>query len=175
MNKNLMRLLAQGIQARRELGEDAANQWYASLSTAERVQVKRDAYALANMWLEILNSLTTQILMDCKAAGMNPQEAGEYCAVILTYLGMSVSNFAGRSSSFVTWDNNHGKPRYTFTRQALGMAWDYAEVNPFGPNGFMAVIEQMAATLEKMPVNQKPGTVKQQDAARYGELNLEQR
>lgn len=160
----LMPLLLEGIRARRELGEDAANQWYANLPPQAQAQVNHDANALADAWLEMLNSLTTQILLDCKNAGMAPQDAGEYCRTILTYLGMSVSNFSARSSSLVTWDNNHGKPRYTFSRQALAMVWDYAEVNPFGPNGFMAVVEQMATALEKLPVTQKPGIVKQQAA-----------
>lgn len=160
----LMPLLLEGIQAHRELGADAANQWYADLSPEDQARVKRDADALANDWLDVLNSLPVKILLDCKKAGMDQQQAAEYCAVILTYLGMSLSNFAGRMSSLCSWENQNGKVRYTFSRQAISMVWDYAEINPFGSSGFMRVVEQMAAALERMPANQKPGVVLQQAA-----------
>lgn len=114
--------------------------------------------------LEDLASVRWQILLDCKAAGMTPEEAIEYSDAVLTYLALSVSNFANRSSQLVTWENQHEKPRYTFSLHALPMTWDFTEVNPFGRLGIMRCIEQVAAVLEKLPAG-PPATVRDADAA----------
>lgn len=114
---------------------------------------------------DVIQSLRWQILADCKAAGMTPEEAIEYSDAILTYLALAQSNFAQRSSTLVSWENQHEKPRYTFARHALAMVWDYAEVNPFGRLGFMRCVEQIADVLEKLPIDAEGGTAHHADAA----------
>lgn len=142
-------LLAQGLNASLD-GEDALNTWYSALTEQQQSQLDSEG----RTWLDTVKPLRTRILLDCRAAGMSPEEAGEYCRTILTYLGLAFTNFTQRSTSLVTWENQHEKPRYTFARQALAMAWDYTEVNPFGPLGILRAVEQMALAIERLPANE---------------------
>jgi len=57
-----------------------------------------------------------------------------YCEAICVYLGLVVSSQTDRMSTICTWDSGGAtwgtKTRNTFSRQAIPMTWDYAEVNP---------------------------------------------
>jgi adenine-specific DNA methylase len=55
----------------------------------------------------------------------------EYAKAILTYLGILIDRLADYNSTLCTWHNTGEKIGHTFSRQALGMVWDYVEVNPF--------------------------------------------
>ncbi len=55
----------------------------------------------------------------------------EYARAIVTYLGLLIDRLADYNSALCTWHNSGEKIGHTFSRQALGMVWDYVEVNPF--------------------------------------------
>lgn len=102
-----------------------------------------DARLYSELWL--------RVLVDCYRAGMDPAPAVDYANAVLTYLGLAVSNFVQRFSTLVTWEPQGEKPRNTFSRQALQMVWDYAEVNPFASGGLMRAIDGMAAVVDRLP------------------------
>ena len=54
-----------------------------------------------------------------------------YGQAISVYLAFLVDKLADRSSSICSWDISRDGLRNTFGRQAIPMAWDYAEGNPF--------------------------------------------
>ena len=54
-----------------------------------------------------------------------------YQTAILCYLALSVGRLSDFNSRFCTWSPGGEFLGHTFTRHALGMVWDYAEVNPF--------------------------------------------
>ena len=56
---------------------------------------------------------------------------GQYADAIATYLGLGVSRTTDLMNSLVTWSNSRDQARNLFSRQAISMAWDYVEVNPF--------------------------------------------
>jgi putative DNA methylase len=62
--------------------------------------------------------------------GMEPQRAEAVCA----YLGLAVSRTADNCSSLCRYTARADGERatHTFARQALSMAWDFVETNPFG-------------------------------------------
>ena len=51
------------------------------------------------------------------------------------YLGCALSKIANIGSSIASWMNDRGAFRETFARQAIPIAWDYAESNPFTDGG----------------------------------------
>ena len=55
----------------------------------------------------------------------------EYADGVATYLAFVVSRTADYSSILCSWNSPGEKMRNTFSRQALPMVWDYAEVNLF--------------------------------------------
>lgn len=56
----------------------------------------------------------------------------EFGKAIATYLGVMCDRIADYNSSITSWHNTGEKTSHTFTRQALPMVWDFAEINPLG-------------------------------------------
>jgi putative DNA methylase len=74
--------------------------------------------------------------------------ATAYADAVATYLGLAMSRFSDRNNSLCTWDSGPigtkastggsartASIRNLFSRQAIPMAWDYAEANPFSDSG----------------------------------------
>ena len=61
------------------------------------------------------------------ADGMDPDRA----LAIATYLGFLVDKIADYDSTFTTWRTTAEASRSTFARQAIAIAWDYLEIDPF--------------------------------------------
>jgi len=77
--------------------------------------------------LGTLASAVRQVHQEMTAAGEEPERA----RALATYLAFIVDKIADRDSSFSSWDNGYEKVRNTFPQQAIRMAWDFTEVNPF--------------------------------------------
>lgn len=61
------------------------------------------------------------------AEGMASQRAEAICA----YLGLVLDRVADYNNTLCTWRATHLMVNHTFSRQALPMVWDFAEINPF--------------------------------------------
>ena len=79
----------------------------------------------------------------------------DYAKAIATYMAINVDRLADYSSVLCQWEASGELIAHTFTRQALAMTWDYAEVNPFsgstgdwngGIDWIRKVIEHASAT-----------------------------
>ena len=56
---------------------------------------------------------------------------GEYAKAIVSYLALGVDMTAAFSNTLARWENSSEAIKQLYSRQALPMLWDYAEVNPF--------------------------------------------
>ncbi len=66
--------------------------------------------------------------------GYNSSE--EKCKAIVTCLGIILDRLADFNSTGCTWNYTGGRGvLHTMARQAIPMTWDFAETNPFNPNG----------------------------------------
>jgi putative DNA methylase len=54
-----------------------------------------------------------------------------YADAVAVYLGLAIDKVADYNSSIVLWSPTRDQAKTTFSRQALPMAWDFAEVNVF--------------------------------------------
>lgn len=92
----------------------------------------------------------------------------EYADAVATYLGQAVSRGADRQSSVCSWDASPSKEqvRGVFARQAIPMAWDYAEINPFAKSSgtWTESVDWVAKALERLPAK-GASDVRQADAA----------
>jgi putative DNA methylase len=89
-----------------------------------------------------------------------------YADAVATYLGLGVSRTTDLMNSMVTWSNSRDQARNTFSRQAIGMAWDFVEVNPFA--GAAGDVGIALATMAKALLNLAPngtGRAVQADAS----------
>jgi len=89
-------------------------------------------------WMELFNARQLLALMtfshQVKNAYLAMLEADlsqDYAKAITTYLALAVDRLADFLSSLCTWTSGGEFIGHTFVRQALGMVWDYVEVNPF--------------------------------------------
>ena len=92
--------------------------------------------------------------------------SGPYADAVATYLGVVVSKMTDRNSTLVNWYVSRESTSSTFSRQALPMMWDFAEVAPLGVNtgSFNNSLLWTCETVESLS-GRLPGIVQQRDAA----------
>lgn len=106
-----------------------------------------------------------------------------YADSVATYLGFLVGKLADKGSTICTWDSgpNSNKTasgrsarvatvRVTFSRQALPMTWDFAEVNFFSDSvgSVDTVLKTLTVPLKYFPQNPIAGMAEQSDAQKQG-------
>ncbi len=88
--------------------------------------------------------------------GMTPDKdemtASSYASAVSAYLALAVDKLADYNSALVLWSPTRDQIKTTFSRQALQMAWDFAETNTFaGAAGDLNVsIEGISRALERL-------------------------
>ncbi|WP_288266534.1 DUF1156 domain-containing protein [uncultured Bifidobacterium sp.] len=104
-----------------------------------------------------------RVLADARAAGMPDGErldnggdgAQAYADAIAVYLALAVSRHTDRCSSLASWQSTSQKMRDVFSRQAIPMVWDYAEVNPFSNStgNLLGDTRWVAEAVENVPAH----------------------
>jgi len=89
-----------------------------------------------------------------------------FADAVATYLGIVVSKMTDRNSTLVNWYVSRESTSSTFSRQALPMMWDFAEVAPLGMNtgSFSNSLLWTCETIEALDPR-RMGVVEQSDAA----------
>ena len=125
---------------------------------------------------DLVSEARLKVLEDALAAGMaagttalseDGTGAQAYADAVATYLGLSVSRQANRTSNLSFWDPGGAKIQQVFARQALPMVWDFCESNPFSDSSgnFVGQVGYLANVVSNSPAPSIEGTVIQQDAA----------
>ena len=96
--------------------------------------------------------------------------ATAYAEAVGAYLGLGVARYSNAASTICSWNPGQKKEdiRFTFSRQALPMTWDYAEGNPFSASSgnYSDNIETwLYKALLFLPIAIGSGTSAQGDAA----------
>jgi putative DNA methylase len=125
---------------------------------------------------DLVGEAREKALKDAVAAGLPSGNrladggtgAEAYADAVATYLGIIVSRLTDYQSSITTWASNPQMEilRNVFARQAIAMAWDFAEGNPFGPSsGTLAImIAAVTKAIEALPTTFAANAI-QADAA----------
>lgn len=105
---------------------------------------------------------------DDKSLDSGGSQARSYSEAVASLLGLAVSRSTNSINSLVVWSQSREQSVNLFSRQAIPMAWDFPEVNPFsGAAGdFGVTTTSMARSLENVPLCPAPGVVTQADAQR---------
>ena len=118
---------------------------------------------------ELLTEVVERVIDDASAAGMiddgakirdGGRESAAYAEAVVTYLAFAIDKCANLWSNIVTWMNDRGAFREVFSRQAIPMAWDYAEANPFSGRGgsWDLCLSKVAKVISELPVHNLPQT-----------------
>ncbi len=97
-----------------------------------------------NTFSDLVTETQKRVRDDAENAGMSKDGLGlrdgdtgasAYAEAVGLYLALAISKSTNIGSSVTTWMSDRGAFRETFARQAVPMAWDYAEANPLGDAG----------------------------------------
>lgn len=129
-----------------------------------------------NTFSDLVQAAKERAIADARAAGWEDDGRGlaaggtgatAYGEALAVYLGFTLGRTADRGSTICTWDRSPKMEalRNTFGRQAIPMAWDYAEGNPFSESSgnFLNNIEWVQKALALFP-SRGNGYVNQSDA-----------
>lgn len=120
---------------------DPRNIWCVNygLDTYDKLFTNRQLTALAT-FSDLVGEAQKKAEADAVAAGLPDDHAAlceggtgarAYGESIALYLGFIIDKLTDYHSCICTWNSPGEKMRNTFGRQAIPMAWDYAEANPF--------------------------------------------
>lgn len=114
-----------------------------------------------------LVALTTSsdLVCEARADAIADGASEDYANVVATYLGLAVSRTANTINSLSIWSPSRDQSKNLFSRQAIPMAWDFAEVNPFaGAAGdFAETTQSMSKAVASLPASVR-AKVQQRDA-----------
>ncbi|MCX7523430.1 DUF1156 domain-containing protein [Microbacterium sp. STN6] len=160
-----------------KLGNDPRNLWTPSygLDSFDSLFTNRQLTALTT-FSDLVVEARQRVLADARAAGLPDgvrlEQGGggaeAYADAVATYLGFAVSRMTDYQSSLSTWANQPQMEivAHVFTRQALPMAWDFAEGNPLGSSsgGLSIMVRAVTRVIDVLPAS-ATSVVTQADAA----------
>ncbi len=127
---------------------------------------------------DLVGETREQVRGDAIAAGMSDDGmplrdggtgATAYAEAVSVYLAFALTKMADRGSSICTWYTDRDSTRNTFSRQAIPMTWDFAELNTLldGTGSFAGAVEWTAESIEgsALRVTEAAGVAQQADAA----------
>lgn len=160
------------------LPDDPRNFWTIpyGLRTYGDLFTPRQLVALTT-FSDLVQEAREKVINDGKAAGMPNDDQGlaqggtgatAYGDAVAVYLLFAINKGANLWSTITSWMSDRGAFRETFARQAIPMAWDYAEANPFSNSGgnLLTAIDKGRLAIEFLP-GRAMGQVSQQDAANH--------
>lgn len=145
-----------------ELPYDPRNVWTPPYGLTKFSDLFTDRQLVALTTLsDLVSEVRERVLVDALEAGVASSDrledggvgAEAYADSVATYLALCVSRTTDLSNALVTWSNGRDQARNLFARQAIPMAWDFVEVNPFArAAGDVGVaVDTTARALERLP------------------------
>lgn len=178
----LMAIVAEGIGGRTYLAPDPEHEQIANIDipddfpSGEMSKNPRwfspPLYGLENYSDLFTNrqliALTTfsDLISDIKQQVQNDGGSKDYADAIAVYLAFLVDKLADYGNSLCIWSPLQGIPVHVFGRQAIPMAWDYAEANPFSRSSgcFDSMLNWIYLSVKNLPAK-KIGEVYRHSAA----------
>jgi len=148
-----------------ELGYDPRNLWTPPYGLTRFSDLFTNRQLLVfTTFSDLVVEARERVLADALAAGAVPgdrlesggADAEAYADAVVTYLGAALSRTLNKSTSICSWDSSPKMEavRGLFARQAIPMAWDYAEANVFGASSgnYLEDLDWVTRVLERLPI-----------------------
>ncbi len=155
------------------LADDPRNLWTPpyGLASFDSLFTNRQLVALTT-FSDLVAEVAKTVERDARSAwGEKAFDPGSgspaaYGRAVATLLAFAIDKHANYGNSLATWYPQESRPAHLFSRQAIPMAWDYPEVNPFSEVGgaMPASVRIVADSLEGLGGG-SPARVAQADAA----------
>ncbi|MGH7105408.1 MAG: hypothetical protein ACREFT_02760, partial [Acetobacteraceae bacterium] len=167
-----------------DLPDDPRNFWTVQygLRTFASLFTPRQLVALTT-FSDLVGEAREKVLVDTRAAGLpddaTPLHEGgtgatAYADAVATYLALMIDRAADRNCSICSWDAGPSGTRAStggsartasvrnvFSRQAIQMAWDFAESNIFSESGggVLSALDWIVPVLERSQIRLESSTV----------------
>lgn len=141
------------------------NYWYEIFTSRQLIAITSliDALPIIHS-LVLTDALNSGLKNDGKGINEGGNGAQAYADAITTYLSLSISRFTDFSNALCSWDAGNSNFRQLFARQAIPMAWDFAETNVLdGIVNIKSALGWTISALQGVSPNGQ-GIVKQLDA-----------
>lgn len=120
---------------------------------------------------DLVGEARERVISDAAAGGISDEDAAEYADALAIYLALALGKVADYGNSICSWASHPKQEavRNAFSRQAIPMAWDYAEAFPFGTTAgsLGEAFEWVAKVVERLPAGPS-GSAHQADARAGG-------
>ncbi|WP_136246346.1 DUF1156 domain-containing protein [Mycobacterium intracellulare] len=174
MGVALMAIVAEGNRQRLYISPDAKHEAAANVKCPEDVPTQEIGYDPRNLWTpqygltkfsdlftnRQLVALTTfsDLVPEARERVLADGGSPGYADAVATYLGMASSKLADLNSTIVNWYVSRESTSSTFSRQALPMMWDFAEVHVLGENtgSFQNTLKMLAGSLASTAAGPSP-------------------
>ncbi len=105
-----------------------------------------------SVYSSLVNTARSKIIQDIGDT-MGDAESNDYADSVCTYLGLGVGRLADIQNSLCRWEPSKTQVRNLFSRQGMGMIWDFAENNLFnGAAGDYEVsLGNLVKALQRVP------------------------
>ena len=119
-------------------------------------------FTVLQTFSDLIGEAREQVLCDARSASLPDDDnslanggigAVAYADAVATYLSFLIDKVADYNTSLCSWQNRNEKIRSTFSRHALPMVWDFAEVNPLsgGSSGsFESGVSYVVQAIERL-------------------------
>ena len=120
----------------------------------------------SNRQLTALTTFSDLLSKEVRDRIMADGATTEYADALCTYLALAIGRVAESSCMFARWQSAESIAPI-FSRQTIGMLWDFAEANLFSTStqNWMSQIKWVADVVENLPTSANSGEVYQADAA----------
>ena len=114
---------------------------------------------------DLVGEVREKVIADARASGLKHELGRVYGNAIATYLACALSRMTDYHCALATWNSTNENVSHLFQRQAIPMAWDFAEANPLkGKLDFSVATRWIAESLSTVPTGCDPAEVFQHDA-----------
>ncbi len=108
----------------------------------------------------------SDLILDARDRVFADGGSDDYADAIATYLAFALSKITDYVNALSGWYPQEDRPTHLFTRQAIPMLWDFAELNPLSDIGgaWSRSVKVVSESFEELR-GRKPATAMQADAA----------
>lgn len=128
---------------------------------------RRQTLALVT-FCRLVRDVRAQVVADAESSDSlsTPESREAYCKAIAVYLACAIGRAADYWNSLTSWESGGGFVAHAFTKHALPMIWDYAEVNPLEDCGgsWESAIGWVSRVIRMLPAKSDASTAVQHDA-----------
>ena len=124
-----------------------------------------------NRWGDLFSArqalaISTLVRISGLAAKALKSDDRDFCDAVATVIGIAVSRFTDICNALCMWETSKTQVRHLFTRQAIGMLWDYAEPNVLADaaGNFSVTLNTMIEVLQRESIGLHSGHAAQASA-----------